>query len=274
MARPSSAEQSYPDPSGELEQQEAARAANDQSEKPAAGQPDKEPDLTRPGAIEDQMKNALEGKKGQENLQKLDQWASNPESFHGIGKVLSYFDTSLPMRKFRDWWEQRDHLTQWALMYGTTPPQTWMFNAGPIQALVKFGFIKYKGHYNENEEKMEAEIDKMGGMPNFLLKYGVKFGKYFIPELAGMEPFVEPLMKVQGMENKAIRNIRRSIRRHRANYERKLLQPADVIVSANVKTHGTLDHPENNFSGGRVITLGQPSGRPASAPRRPTRRNS
>lgn len=235
MRESSAAEELYPDPSGELEQQEAEKAANDNAEK--------EPDLTQPGAVEGQLKAAFESKKGKEYLKKLETWAENPESFHGIGKILSYFDTCLPMRKFRAWWDQRDRLTQWALMYGTTPPQMWIHQAGPIQALIKVGFLNYKGHHNENAAKMEDEIDKMGGMSDFMAKYGVKFGKYIFPELAPIEPLVEPLLKIKGLGNQALRNVRRSVYYHREKYEREQLKPIDVMVSTNVQAHGAVDHP-------------------------------
>lgn len=239
MRESSAAKELYPDPSGELEQQEAEKAANDHSEK--------EPDLTQPGAVEQQLQAAFESKKGQEYLKKLDQWAENPDAFHGIGKILSYFDTCLPMRKFRAWWDQRDHLTQFALMYGTTPPQMWIQQAGPIQALIKVGFLKYKGHNQENQEKMEAQIDKMGGMGDYLAKYGIKFGKYIFPELEAVEPLVEPLLKLKGAGNKALRNVRRSVYYHRAKYEQEQLKPVDVVVTTNVQSNGAVDHPSDEF---------------------------
>lgn len=231
MTKPSSAAENYPDPAAEFEQEQAA---NEQEQ----------PDISSSRSIEEQLQAAFESEKGKEYLGKLDQWASNPENFHGAGKILSYFDTCLPMRKFRAWWDQRDRLTQWALMKGCTPPQLWLYDMGPLQALVKFGFLTYKVHHNENEQKMEEAIDKMGGMPDYLARYGVKFGKYIFPELAEIEPFVEPMLKVKGLSNKGIRNLRRSVRRHRARYEREQLKPVDVVVTTNVQSHGAVEHPE------------------------------
>jgi len=239
MSKASTAEELYPDPSTESEQPEAETPA-DQTETPTEA----EPDISRPGAVEGQLKAAFESDKGKEYLHKLEQWSANPENFHGAGKMLSYFDTSLPMRKFRAWWDQRDRLTQWALIKGCTPPQLWLTDVGPLQALVKFGFLSYKGHHNENEEQMEQAIDKMGGMPDYLARYGVKFGKYIFPELAEIEPLVEPMLKVKGLSNKAIRNLRRSVRRHRARYELEQLKPVDVVVTTNIQSHGALEHPE------------------------------
>jgi len=203
MSKSLSAEQFSPDLSEQTVQPEDQKAT--EQEEMRGQNPDAEPDIHLPGAIEDQMKAAFESEKGQEYMRKLEQWSANPENFHGAGRVLSYFDTSLPMRKFRAWWDQRNHLTQWALMKGTTPPPLWLTNVGPIQALVKFGFISYKGHHNEDREQMEQAIDKMGGMPDYLTKYGVKYGKYIFPELAEIEPLVKQIVRVKGISNSICR---------------------------------------------------------------------
>ncbi len=246
MTPEKAAAEQYPDPAGELEAEQADRPANDNAEVAANDNAEKPKNNTEAAA------DLVNSDKGKAALDKIKKWAEDPKSVEGIGKSLSWLDTSAPMRSFRAWWNRRSRLAQWAIMYGSTAavtPTLLVQNSGIIQTMIKFGFITYKGHVSESGEpledakKMEDEIDRMGGMSDFLVKYGVKVGKYVYPELEAVEPFIEPLMSAKGSANKGLRNLRANIRRRRGKFERENLKPADVANDTEAAVDDTIRHP-------------------------------
>jgi len=247
--------ENYPDPAGELEEGEAKKTAAEKAKtQPEAASA--EAKNTEPASVEAQLANAYNTKEAQDAIAKIEAYGKNPENIGAISKPICYLDTTLPMRKFRTWWDNRSRLMQWAIMKACTPPMFQLQNAGPIQTLIKFGLITYKGHYNENPQKLQQQIDSemerkvddkiddMGILEKYLLKYGVKLGKYVYPELAAVEPFVEPLMRVKDVQTNVLRNIRHNVRRHRLKYESTQVQPADVAVSTEVQANDVVDQAE------------------------------
>lgn len=144
-------------------------------------------------------------------LDKLNAIVEHPDNLKKIKETLIDLDSSIPMRHFRKYWDKLPHTAQWALMH-LSKGSIVSLTGGPIHLLIKFGFINYKGHLNENGQIMEEKIQAMGGLDKYMLKYGVKIGKYFVPELAGVEPFVDPLIKLQNISDKTLNRVRGAVR--------------------------------------------------------------
>jgi hypothetical protein len=144
-------------------------------------------------------------------LGKLQEVANHPDNLLKITKVLSQIDNSTAMNGFRKAWNKLPRLAQWAVMRMGTPGNVFSSH-GPFHMLIKFGFIEYKGHLNENGQINDEKIQAMGGMEKYLLKYGVKFGKYFFPELAPIEPYIDPLIKLSTIQDNWLTKIRHNLR--------------------------------------------------------------
>lgn len=144
-------------------------------------------------------------------LDKLNQIVEHPDNLKKIKETMIDIDSSLPIRHFRKYWNKLPHTAQWALLH-LSKGSLVSLSGGPIHLLIKFGFITYKGHLNENGQIMEEKIQAMGGLDKYMLKYGVKIGKYFVPELAAVEPFVEPLIKLQNISDKTLNRVRGAVR--------------------------------------------------------------
>lgn len=144
-------------------------------------------------------------------IDRLDKYSTHPATLKSLTELLETVDQSAPIRHFRSFWNKLPHLAQWALMHGTKGPNIFS-GSGPIQTLIKFGLIDYKGYLNEDGEIMEEKIVAMGGWDKFLLQYGVQFGKYLLPELAEVEPFIGPLLKLDNIADKTLSQSRQYLR--------------------------------------------------------------
>jgi len=144
-------------------------------------------------------------------IDRIDQYSTHPATLKTLTELLGTVDQIAPMRYFRKFWNKLPHLAQWGLMHSTKGPNLFS-SRGPIQTLIRLGFIDYKGHMNEDGKIMEEKIAAMGGFDKFMFKYGVKVGKYFIPELAPLEPFVGPLLKLDNIADKMMSQNRQYLR--------------------------------------------------------------
>ncbi len=145
-------------------------------------------------------------------INRLDQIAQHPESLKKLTNLMIEVDSSAPIRHFRKFWDKLPHLAQWATMHISKGFLVMSSTHGPIELMIKNGFIVYKGHLNENGQIMEEKIQALGGMDKYMLKYGVKIGKYFAPELAAVEPFIDPLLKLQDVGDKTMEKVRHGVR--------------------------------------------------------------
>ncbi|MCC6643253.1 hypothetical protein IT411_00730 [Candidatus Peregrinibacteria bacterium] len=153
---------------------------------------------------------------------KLEKILSHPQNQQKLGDVLHKIDQTSVMRHLRKTWDRLSQAAQWAIMHFSKGPGV-ASSTGPIHLLVRLGFINYKGHLDEKGKVMEEKVQKMGGTDRYLLKYGVKIGKYFFPELRSIEPLVEPLLKVSKSTDKALSTVRGNLLSRRSSKERAKL---------------------------------------------------
>lgn len=151
-------------------------------------------------SLESHLRNAVESGKADDLLARLEKTSENPHDLQTVTDLLIAVDASKPMTAFRNFWQGGEGreglppLAKWSIMK-TVRAQ--LSGSVALDTMVKFGFINYDAHLDENGQVNEEKVRKMGGMNKYLLKYGVKFGKYFVPELAAIEPYVAPLLKLQ-----------------------------------------------------------------------------
>jgi hypothetical protein len=157
--------------------------------------------------------------KADTTLDQLRAAAEHPERLKTLSKLFISVDSSKPMTAIRNYWDKRPPLAQWSLMNLSHTPLALVTGYDFFELLVKCGFIDYKGHLNENPEIMEKKVQAMGGKTEFLLKYGVKFGKYLCPEVQVVEPFIAPLRKLHGIFAGTMDKIRGDVRAAREKRE-------------------------------------------------------
>ena len=163
-------------------------------------------------------------------ISRIEAYANHPDTIKSLTKLMERVDQSSPMRRFRAYWNGLSHVTQWGLMHVTKA----LSGSGPIQTMVRFGFIDYKGHKGEDGQIMEEKIISMGGWEKFLVTYGVKFGKYVFPELKAVEPFVGPLLKLDKISVKTLSHVRvylRSLHQIQENPENNISAISDTARS-------------------------------------------
>jgi hypothetical protein len=197
-------------------------------------------------------------------IDRIDKYSTRPATLKSLTELMEKVDQCGPMRHFRSFWNGLSHLAQWGLMHGTKGPNIFS-GRGPIQTLIKFGFIDYKGHLNENGEIMEEKIVAMGGWDKFFLKYGIKFGKYFFPELTVVEPFVGPLTKLDNIADNTLfqsRQYLRSLHEIVEKPEKNIANISDATRS-QMETFSLL--PEKN-SGDPAAVLSTPGKLSAKKP--------
>lgn len=155
-------------------------------------------------------------------ITKIEEKSKDPQTLKDLTKAAITVDQSAPIRYFRKFWDRLPELAQCAMMHITKGPFI-MSSNGPIQIMMKFGLINYKGHLNEKGEVMDAKIQAMGGPTKLLKRYGVKIGKYFIPELKAIEPMVEQIAKYEDRLDKVslaiMPKVRESVRTNRLKVE-------------------------------------------------------
>ncbi len=153
---------------------------------------------------------------------KIEEKSKDPETIMDLTKAAITIDQSAPIRYFRKFWDRLPKLAQFALMHTTKGPFI-MSSNGPIQVMMKLGLLNYKGHLDEKGQIMDEKIQAMGGSNKLLKKYGVKIGKYFVPELRVVEPMVEQISKYEDRLDKVSQNIlptlREKVRAHRNTTE-------------------------------------------------------
>lgn len=141
-------------------------------------------------------------------IDQLDKYADHPDNIRKLKTIMDEVDHSKVLTFFRNkMWDKIPYIGQAGLMHLTQGPLIGTSH-GPLQTMVKFGLITYKGTLNEDGKIIQEKIEAMGGLDKYLLKYGVSLGKYFIPELAAIEPLIGPLTKLQSIGDKNISRVR------------------------------------------------------------------
>lgn len=139
-------------------------------------------------------------------ISKIEEKSMDPETIKDLAKAAITIDQSAPIRYFRKFWDRLPKLAQFALMHTTKGPFI-MSSNGPIQVMMKFGLLQYKGHLDEKGQIMDEKIQAMGGSSKLLQKYGVKIAGFFIPELRAIEPIIEQISKYEDRLDKISQNI-------------------------------------------------------------------
>jgi len=205
-----------------------------------------------------QLHEAVKSGKVDGLIDRMEEYANHPTTVKKLTSLMISVDKSAPIRHFRTFWNKLPQLAQWAIMHGTKGPMMMSSNNGPIELMIKNGFINYKGHLNENGEIMEEKIQAMGGMNKYLLKYGVKIGKYFVPELKEVEPFVEPMLKLQNLGDKTMEKVRHAVRAARETREepKRNIQKISSDVRSNLQTLNFLpQEPANTNIEAEIIPI-------------------
>jgi|GEM_PF-6063398 len=171
-------------------------------------------------------------------LDQLNALAEHPENLSTLSKTLIAVDSSRPMTAIRNYWDKRPPLAQWSLMNLNNTPLALATGYDFFELLVKFGFVDYKGHLHEDPKVMEQKVQAMGGKTKYLLQYGVKIGKYLLPEVAVVEPFIKPLQKLHGIIGNTLDKVRGDIRSARQVRE----APARNIANISHATRQNLQH--------------------------------
>ncbi len=146
-----------------------------------------------------------------ENLLANPEMLKQPEAIEKITEVVSAIDKHCDM--VRKAWDKMPADLQWAIRFADTRSPT----PSPIDMMIKLGMLTFKGHLDKGGNINETKIKKESELEQLLLKYGVKLGKWVFPELAALEPFVEPLNKLKGVQDDILSTVRRGVTANREN---------------------------------------------------------
>ncbi len=138
-----------------------------------------------------------------------------------VFKVIDKVDESAPMNKLRQYWRHVPHFVRWAIIHvpGTVP--------NPIlqtcSTLMSCGFLPY-----EDDPQMNDEYHKhKDNYDQTLLKWGVKIGKYILPELAELEIALQAVYPVMTK----ISDYKSKIRAHLTNKHTRQLQSGGATAA-------------------------------------------
>lgn len=115
--------------------------------------------------------------------------------------LVEKVDENSVVRKAREFWNSMPHAAQWAFIYLPTNPY-----AEVAKAMIQTGLIEYKGAVSDKDLKHMNEWDSMK------LEWGVKIGKFFIPELEAVEPFIKPILEIKNIRDQVFEDVRYHIR--------------------------------------------------------------
>jgi hypothetical protein len=77
-----------------------------------------------------------------------------------------------------------------------------MKHANPVRLLIRLDLLKYKGKLSSSDLNGVSKAEKAAA------RLAVKLGKYFYPELKAVEPYLEPLLKLQEIKDNFINQTR------------------------------------------------------------------
>jgi hypothetical protein len=115
--------------------------------------------------------------------------------------LVEKVDENSVVQKAREFWNLMPHAAQWAFIYLPTNPY-----AEVAKAMIQTGLIEYKGAVSDKDLKHMNEWDSMK------LEWGVKIGKFFIPELEAVEPFIKPILEIKNIRDQVFEDVRYHIR--------------------------------------------------------------
>lgn len=115
--------------------------------------------------------------------------------------LVEKVDENSVVQKAREFWDSMPHAAQWAFIYLPTNPY-----AEVAKAMIQTGLIEYKGAVNDKDLKRMNEWD------NMKLEWGVKIGKFFIPELKAVEPYIKPILEIKNIRDQVFEDVRYHLR--------------------------------------------------------------
>lgn len=121
-----------------------------------------------------------------------------------VFEVVDNVDDSKPMKKLREYWKHVPQMVRWAILHvpGTVPEPFIQV----CRNLMFCGFLPYHEDPAMNKEYMRHKdsYDKT------FIKWALKIGKYFVPELVAVEQSMKPIYPIIDKYN----DYRRRIREH------------------------------------------------------------
>lgn len=123
-----------------------------------------------------------------------------------IHSAVEKIDASPKIDKIRRFWDSMPHAAQWAIMHLHSPIPNVVIPTGIFQALVQIGVLKYKG------AETDDELDEINKWNSLKIKWGMKIGAVFIPELRAVMPLLKPILEVKEAHDKILADARSHLR--------------------------------------------------------------
>ncbi|MGL5830602.1 MAG: hypothetical protein ACRCZE_00450 [Candidatus Altimarinota bacterium] len=144
----------------------------------------------------------------QELLGKLKTLSENPNTQQKVADLISALSNSSIVEKLRARWDKLSPTTQW--LFFKNPLMNFGINkyANPIRLLIRLDLIKYKGKLSTSDRDGMSKAEKMTA------RLVVKIGSRFVPELKAVEPYLEPLIQLQEIQDNFINQTRDRIRKN------------------------------------------------------------
>lgn len=140
----------------------------------------------------------------QELLGKLEKLAQNPDTQEKVADLIRTVNQSSFMEKIRGRWDGLSPITQKILFHNPVFGfgLNFMKHANPVRLLIRLDLLKYKGKLSSSDRNGISKAQKAA------TRLGVKLGKYFYPELKAVEPYLDPLFKLQEIKDNFINQTR------------------------------------------------------------------
>lgn len=149
--------------------------------------------------------------------------------------VVEKIDDNIVIQKARDFWNTMPYAAQFAFIYLPTNPV-----AEVAKAMIQTGLIEYKGAANDNTGITEdKKLKQMNEWENMKLEWGVKIGKFFVPELKAVEPLIEPILAIKNVRDQVFEDVRYHLRevRQKKSDQKKIDQiRAELMKNVPAKT--------------------------------------
>ncbi len=130
---------------------------------------------------------------------KVEDVLSNKFVKKGVYRILDTVDENY-METMRSLWAKAPDEFKWAVVYlpAIFKANPALLHLMPLHLLARCGLLEYP----EKSLKNSASLEKKA------VKYGIKIGKLFKPELAALEPLIAPIQKVLDLEEKFFADMR------------------------------------------------------------------
>ncbi len=159
----------------------------------------------------------------------IEQLAKHPKNKEILYKLVSTIDKTSSMKSLRTAWNKLPKNAQLSAITFARIPGI----GGPIEYMIKVGLLNYKGHLDEQGEVMEKKVAKLGGAEKILLKYGIKVGALFFPELRPIVPLIKPIMKIEEHMGNNAAYVRQRL--HRERIEQKNVRREIKGIAHNIR---------------------------------------